>query len=446
MKHQLPPGPKEGKLKIMRRMAADYIGFFHWLHENYGDVVYFEVPTGKHCALFTADLVDELLVEKTDSLKVLHPRTSFEVMQAPCLARMPAGEEQGRLKELLRTAFTPERTRALKQVAAEEANHLADGLEEGPVDLRGRLERFTWGALTTSIVGAGRELSPDVALPTLKAVKLNFIVFAMPGYSLLRRLPLPHDMKARKAIRALDEVTYREIAAARTSDETGASLISHMVQATDRGESDWKFGNDSEIRDEAYGMLFGALDGPVHALTHAPFHLKWNPDVRERLEVEVQQVIGGRPLAGDDLDRLPYTQAVCKELLRLHPPAPLLVPREAVEDTTLGGYSIPKGTLVDLVIHVIHRRSDYWEDHEAFRPERWLDGGQECPRNGFIPFSIEPKKCRGADLATNIIVAALAALAQRWRLEPESDDFPPAGLSAGAFSGAVPATVTSRTA
>ena len=404
------------------------------------------MPTRKHCAVFNAGVVEELLVEKTDVLKVLHPRTSFEVMQAPCLARMPAGEEQGRLKHLVRSAFTPERTRALKQVAADEANHLAGGLEEGSVDFRGRLERFTFNALTMSILGGGRELSPDVALPTLKAVKLNFIVFAMPGYSLLRKLPLPHDMKARKAIRALDEVTYRAIAAARTSDSNGSSLISHMVQATDRGDSGWTFGDDSEIRDEAYGMIFGALDGPVHALTHAPYHLAWNPDVRERLEAEVTQVVGDRPLAGEDLDRLPYTHAVCKELLRLHPPAPLLVPRQAVEDTTLGGYFIPKGTLVDPVIHVMHRRSDYWEDHEAFRPERWLNGGQECPRNGFIPFSIKPKECAGGDLATAIIVSALAALAQRWRVEPESDEFPPAGLDAGALNGAVPATVTSRTA
>lgn len=446
MSKQLPPGPSEGKIRTMRRMMDDHIGFFHWLHENHGDIVYFKLPTGKHCAVFRADLAEELLVEKTDSLKVLHPRTAFEVMQAPCLARMPAGEEQGRLKDLIRSAFTPERTGALKQVVADEANHLADGLEEGSVDFRGELERFTFNALTMSIIGGGRELSPDTALPTLKAVKLNFIVFAMPGYSLLRRLPLPHDMKARKAIRALDEVTYDAIAAARRSDAWSSSLISHMVQATDRGESDWKFGDDSEIRDEAYGMVFGALDGPVHALTHAPYHLSWNPEVRERLEREVERVVGDRPLAGEDLDRLSYTHAVCKELLRLHPPAPLLVPREAVEDTTLGGYFIPKGTLVDLVIHVIHRRPDYWGDSESFRPDRWLDGGQECPRNGFIPFSIEPKKCRGADLATDIIVSALAALARRWRVAPESDAFPPAGLGAGAFSGAVPATVTARTA
>ena len=39
MSNQLPPGPSEGKLKTMRRMMDDYIGFFHWLHDNYGDMV-----------------------------------------------------------------------------------------------------------------------------------------------------------------------------------------------------------------------------------------------------------------------------------------------------------------------------------------------------------------------------------------------------------------------
>ena len=446
MNRQLPPGPAEGKVRTIRRMMDDYVGFFHWLHENYGDIVYFQMPTSKHCAVFATDMVEELLVEKTDALQVLHPRTAFEAMQAPCLARMPAGEEQGRLGELVRAAFTPERTKALKQIAAEEAHRLADGLEEGSVALRERLARFTFNALTMSILGGGRELSLDVALPALKAVKLNFIVFTLPGYSLLRKLPLPHDMKARKAIRALDEVTYKSIAAARTSDANGASLISHLVQASERGESAWNFADDSEIRDEAYGMLFGGLDGPVHALAHAHYYLTWNPEVRERLEAEVQQVVGDRPLAGEDLDRLPYTHAVCKELLRLHPPAPLLAPRQAVEDTTLGGYFIPKGTLVDLIIHVIQRRPDYWEDNETFRPERWLNGAQGCPRNGFIPFSVGPKMCQGADIGTDLIVSGLAALAQRWRLAPESDEFPPDGLGAGTLGGPVAVTVTSRTA
>lgn len=375
----------------MRQMAADYIGFFRWLHQEYGDIVYFEVPNARHCVVFSADLVHEALVEKAEILQVHSPKMAFEVIQSPCLPRTPLGDEHRRLRRFILTAFTPERMHGFRQVSATEAVRLGDRLRPGEaVDIRREIERFTWKALTTCILGGGRELDPAVGLPTLRALKLSFIVLAMPAYSLLRKLPLPHDIKARKAIKALDALTYEAIRAARSANADGASLISHLVQAAELGAGDWSFGSDREIRDEAYAMLFGALDGPIHPLTHLPFQLRRNPAARERLEAEIDGVAGDRPLEAADLDRLPYTHAVFKELLRLHPAAPLLVPRMATEDCELGGYSVPKGTLVEVGVQAMHRRPDYWEDSETFHPDRWLDG-QACPRNAYVPFSLEPR-------------------------------------------------------
>ena len=444
LERQLPPGPPRKKIQTMRRLAADYTGFFHWLYERWGDVVYFEVPNGRHCAVFDPDIAGEALERNPELFQKDTPAFAFEVIQSPCLARTPFGDEHRRLTDLMLTAFTPERTEAFRRIAVSEASSFAEGFTAGStVDFRAEVERYTWNALTTSMLGAGRELGPGPGLAMLRAAKLSFIVFAMPGYKLIRKLPLPHDLKARKAIRPLDEVVYDSIRKARDPNSRETSLIAHLVQATERGESDWSFGSDSEIRDEAYAAFVGAWDPAVHAMAYIPHYLGRNPGVRARLEEEVDRVTGDRPLRAEDLERLPYAEAVFKELLRLQPAAPLLVPRRAVRDTSLGGYFIPKGTLVDVVTHVMHRRVDYWRDAEEFKPERWLEG-QACPRGVYKPFGIEPRGCKGIPLAMAVCVSGLAGLARKWRLEPESDELPADGLEVGLLSGPIRTRVVPR--
>ena len=341
---QLPPGPPRKKLQTMRRLAADYTGFFHWLHERWGDIVYFELPNGRHCAVFDAGIAEEVLTRKPRLFQKDSPAFAFEVIQSPGLARTPFGDEHGRLTDLMVTAFTPERIAAFRQIAVSEASSFAERLTAGStVDFRAEIERFTWDALTTSILGAGRELGPGPGLAMLRAAKLSFIVFALPGYRLIRKLPLPHDLKARKTIRPLDEAVYESIRKARDADGRGTSLIAHLVQETERGESVWSFSSDSEIRDEAYVAFVGAWDSAVHAMAYIPHYLSRNRRARARLEEEADRVAGDRPLRAEDVERLPYAEAVFNELLRLQPPAPLLVPRRAVQDTSLGGYFIPRG-------------------------------------------------------------------------------------------------------
>ena len=431
----------------MRRLASDYTGFFHWLHEHWGGLVYFELPNGGHCAIFDPDLAEEILVRKPELFQVDAPATAFEVIRSPCLARTRFGDEHGRLRALILSAFTPERIAGFRRIAVSEATAFAEEFTAGStVDFRAEVERFTWNTLTTSMLGAGRELGPGPGLAMLRAAKLNFLMFALPGYKLIRKMPLLHDLKARKSIRPLDEAVYESIRKARDDGGREASLVAHLVQATERGESDWSFSSDSEIRDEAYAAFVGAWDATVHAMAYVPHYLSRNPAVRVRLEEEVDRVAGDRPLRVEDLERLPYAHAVFNELLRLQPPVPLLVPRRAQEDSELDGYFIPEGTLVEVVPHVMHRRADYWRDAEAFRPERWLEG-PACPHgHGYIPFGVEPRGCRGVPLATAVVVSGLAGLARKWRLEPESNELPADGLEVGLLSGPIRTRVLPRSA
>ena len=118
-----------------------------------------------------------------------------------------------------------------------------------------------------------------------------------------------------------------------------------------------------------------------------------------------------------------YLKLIIKETLRLHPAAPLLLPREARESCKILGYDVPKGTTVLVNAWAIGRDPKYWNDAEDFKPERF-----ECSTIDFkgmdfeyIPFGAGRRICPGMVFAQSNIELALAALLYHfdWKLEEE---------------------------
>jgi cytochrome P450 len=110
-----------------------------------------------------------------------------------------------------------------------------------------------------------------------------------------------------------------------------------------------------------------------------------------------------------------YVDAVVQETLRTRPPVIDAV-RTAVADTTLGGRSVPAGTLVSAMFCLTHRRADLWEEPLAFRPERFL-AGRPAPY-AYTPFGGGVRRCLGAALATLEMRTVLEVARDHVRLAP----------------------------
>jgi len=116
----------------------------------------------------------------------------------------------------------------------------------------------------------------------------------------------------------------------------------------------------------------------------------------------------------------PYVRAVIKEVLRSKPP--LLLPRKAVEESsTIGGYSIPKGTTIFVNNYALTHDDKWWNQPYAFRPERWLEE-ESTPKTGidackFIPYSIGRRVCPGSKLADAELLITTKVLLQnvKWK-------------------------------
>jgi cytochrome P450 len=112
---------------------------------------------------------------------------------------------------------------------------------------------------------------------------------------------------------------------------------------------------------------------------------------------------------------------VVSAALRLYPPA-YAIGREALADCEIGGYLVPAGTTVYASPWVMHRDPRWFGDPQAFRPERW-DGNltKQLPRFAYMPFGGGPRICIGNRFAVMEATLILAAVAQRFRLEWQSD-------------------------
>ncbi|KAM3296781.1 hypothetical protein ACQJBY_038899 [Aegilops geniculata] len=169
--------------------------------------------------------------------------------------------------------------------------------------------------------------------------------------------------------------------------------------------------------------LFGAgSETSATTLQWAMSELMRNPTVMQKLQAEVRDNLQEKPkVTEDDLTNLKYLKLVIKETMRLHPGAPLLLPREAREACKILGYDVPKGTTVLVNAWAIGRDPKHWEEPEEFKPKRFEYGTDFKGTNfEYIPFGAGRRMCPGMTFAQANIEIVLAALLYHfdWELPP----------------------------
>jgi cytochrome P450 len=174
---------------------------------------------------------------------------------------------------------------------------------------------------------------------------------------------------------------------------------------------------DEQLRVEVTTFLLAGQETTSLALTWTWYLLSQHPSAREKLENEIDAVLGGRPPDYADLANLPYLRMVLDESMRLYPPA-WGFSRQAMADDELGGYRLPKGWLAFIIPWVMHRHPAYWSDPERFDPERFSpERSADRPKFVYIPFGAGPRQCIGNQFATIEAQLTLATLVQQYRLQ-----------------------------
>jgi len=231
-------------------------------------------------------------------------------------------------------------------------------------------------------------------------------------------LPLPWGPRTSKALKVLarraggtkegvEGMVGRLIADRRAHGSRGGDLLDVLLAANL---------SDAEIGAEVGTFMLAGHETTANTLAWSLALLSAFPSARERLEQEVDSVLGGRGPEAGDASRLPWTAAVISEAMRLYPPA-WTIERSPLADDTVAGVTVPAGSRVTISTYLVHRHREFWPDPAGFDPGRFLPGSADRPRYAYIPFGGGRRACVGQSFAELEAVLVLASIAQRYRLE-----------------------------
>jgi cytochrome P450 len=426
-----PPGPRVNiVLGVIAQMLPKIFPFDPLVFavdnaRTFGDIAYYKVGPLRLYQLSHPDFVRQVLVEQAD--KFHKPRLikrAFAPFAGEGLLTSdgPLWKQQ---RKLVRPAFHHGALATYADVMVKHTGRTIDRFEDGRViELQGTMSELTLPIVVECLFGG------DVTRYAAEVSALMSAVLDASNHRLNSALrlpswmPTPRHIRERRALGRLDEIIHELIAARRASSDGRRDLLSMLLTAVD-ADSGVRM-SDEQLRDEMMTLFLAGHETIANALTWTWYLLSQNPGAEAALLDEVDGVLQGRMPALADLANLPYTEMVVREALRLYPPAPG-VAREPIEDVTIGGYSVPRGSLVSITSYAMQRDARFFPDPERFDPGRFAAGWeQRLPRYAYLPFGGGPRICIGISFAMMETRLILAAVARRWRmrLEPNQSVVP----------------------
>jgi cytochrome P450 len=414
---ELPPGPGGPAWGNFSRYLRDPLRTMDGFAADYGGVAYVRFPGG-HSFFFVsdADLVRRVLVDDNSAfVKGRALRAAKRLLGEGLLTS--EGADHLRRRRSIQPVFGHERIARYGDVMIDAAEHVSAGWTDGAeVDINGEMTRVALRVVGRTIFDADVESEAPEIGAVLDAGMRVFHRFLLPGAELLWRMPLPATRRFNTAKRDIDAFLER-LVAERAAGGGGDDLVAVLRGLRD--EQGRPALDDGEIRDEAITLMLAGHETTAQALTWTWYLLHRNPAAWEAMRAELAAQLGSRPPLPADFARLPYTQAVFREALRLYPPVWALA-RIATRPYALGPYAVPEGGTIVMSQWVVHRSERYYPDPLRFAPERWLEGPAPAP-GAYFPFAAGPRMCIGERFAMLEGTLVLAAIGRSWRVVPGAE-------------------------
>ncbi|PRQ27780.1 putative oxidoreductase [Rosa chinensis] len=439
--HNLPPSPLSlpiiGHLHLLKQPAHRTL---QALSENYGKVLLLRWGSRKVLLLTTPSAAEECFT-KNDIVFTNRPRLlggkDFHY-DYTTVSFAPYGDLWRNIRRVMTLElFSSSRLPAFQTVRQEEVRVVLDQImrrssnDNGmrKVDLKTKFLELSFNAMTMTMVGRrfygedvvdqaeaknlrevireGVELSASTNLgdflPFMQWMDVTGLEKKMVG--LMRRMDkfLQGLLDERRKIMAVESDGIDQV--------KSKLMIDNLLSLQ---ETEQKYYTDDIIKGIIMVLLVAGTDTASTTMEWAMALLLNHPERMNKVRAEIDAKVGeDRLLNEQDLPKLNYLQNVIMEALRLHPPVPLLVPREAPEDCVVGGFDVPRGTMLMINAWAIHRDPEFWEDPTEFKPERfegWSGEGGEGYK--VVPFGAGRRGCPGDVLAKRFIALALGTLVQ----------------------------------
>jgi cytochrome P450 len=422
-----PKGPKGYPFigSLPKLASSRRVEWLQSITNTYGDVVEFTLLKKNFYLINHPDLIKDILTRDIDNYtkKTISFKFIKEVLGESTFTAM--GDDWRRKRLTVQPSF---RNASISNLATIMTDCIEDFLTEWESQCdRGNIIELSEAMMHLTLKVVVKALFSStlsdtdfkditkVFKPLLEAVNARI---SLP-VKMLYRLPLNKNKKYQGYIDTLDVIIYRIIADRRSANNKPTDLLQMLMDATDE-ETGLPL-TDIELRNELMTMFIAGHETTANAMSWLWTILSSKSDVREKIEQEVDEVLGDRMPVASDFANLPYCLKVFKETMRLYPPVPIL-PRQVEKDTTLGGYHIKGGSGVLFSPHLLHRHPEFWDAPEVFDPNRF-DKAEERKRHtyAYLPFGGGARVCVGNNFALMEAVFIIAMTTQRFRVNLVSD-------------------------
>lgn len=412
-----PPGPAEiPLLGSSLSFARDPLAFLERTARTYGNLAYFRLGSVNVFFASHPDLVREVLITQRTSFTLSPLRERLRPVIGNGLFAS-GGQLHAIQRRLMQPVFRKSRIESYAEVMAALARGTRDRWTPGQeIDCTEEMMQLTMFIASIALFGHDIEDDADAVSKNMTFLLEHFTRLFSPFFSFLLKLPLPSTLRVRATVRDLDAVIYRMIERRRANPGAGDDLLTRLMQAKD-DETQVQM-TEKQLRDELLTLLIAGHETTANLLTWTLFLLAQAPDRDALVHAEAKAVLDGRAgFTAADADRLPYLRKVIMEGLRLYPPG-WFIGRRALADVRLGGYDVPKDSVVMLSQYIMQRDGRFYDDPTEFRPERWTEKFEkELPRGAFFPFSAGDRHCIGEGFAWQEALLILATILERWQLE-----------------------------
>jgi cytochrome P450 len=424
---RLPPGLRKALPFYMRRAWVNFgepIPLFEHLHKTFGPIAHYRFMGTLIVFVNDPAWIQEILINQAGSFVKERTLQRMKILLGEGLITSDDPIHM-RQRRIAAPAFHRQRIAGYAEQIAASAATTRDGWKKDvEFDVAESMMQLSLRIVARTLFDT--EVTPEVLsvadeVDTIMGL-YNYLV-AFPRLERVLHWPIPGVMKFRRSRARLDVIVERMIASRRALSrddlESRGDLLSELVAARDEAaaEGDPDGMSDKQLRDETLTIFLAGYETVANALSWTWYLLSQNPDVAARMEAEIDQVLQGRPVTMQEYSNLRYTEMVFAEAMRLYPPA-WAMGRRSTKAVDLGPYKIPPGAHFFFSQYVMHRSAEFWDEPEAFRPERHTpEAKAERPRFVYFPFGGGRRQCIGEGFAWMEGVISLATIAQKWRLE-----------------------------
>ena len=412
LRSELPPGSRLPAAAQTLWYISRPETFVRQMRARYGDPFTIHASNGVLVAACSPALAKQVFTADPAIFRTFGTDTLAPVLGSGSVL-LTWGEPHKRSRKLLQPPFHGARMRAygsaMQEVAKAAFSSFSAGARLKAHDVTTQISLDVILRTVFGLEGAGLEEGRTMLRAVLAGISPLVVFskqFQTPVFPPWRRL-----LKAREAYAGLVE---RVVTERRRSGKHGEDILGMLLDAT------WDDGREmslEEIGDQLLTLLVAGHETTAISLAWAVHDVYRRRDVLSRLREEIG-TLGSNP-EPDALAKLPFLGAVCDESLRLRPIV-TDVPRMLLEPFELGGYRVPAGVGVGVMIEAIHSDPSIYPEPEKFRPERFLE--KKPGPFEFLPFGGGNRRCLGAAFSDYEARVVLATLVMSLDLKPLVED------------------------